>query len=166
MPLALAEKQYSDEVADASSPQNRRGKARETATVAQSPASKALVTEGEMETKQNILTPVHTEPATEDVKCARQIFEHESESHAPFHTRGSGGENYRWGDNDGQHVLSPPRGRCLAVTNRARICGLLLEKGARRTWRRSPSEYQSAIDKKYAVLLEGDDGRTFHTFSG
>lgn len=52
------------------------------------------------------------------------------------------------------------------TASRARICGLLVEKGARRGWRRAPSEEQVALDKKYAVLLEGDDGRNFCTFSG
>ncbi|CBN80071.1 conserved unknown protein [Ectocarpus siliculosus] len=52
------------------------------------------------------------------------------------------------------------------MASRARICEILVERGARRGWRRAPSEEQVALDKKYAVLLEGDDGRNFCTFSG
>lgn len=55
---------------------------------------------------------------------------------------------------------------CRRVASRARICGILVEKGARRTWRRIPSESQVALDKKYAALLKDDDGRRFSTFSG
>lgn len=50
--------------------------------------------------------------------------------------------------------------------SRARICGLLVERGARRTWRRAPSEQQVALHKKYTALLEDDDGRSLCTFSG
>eukprot|EP00903_Cladosiphon_okamuranus_P016290 g15022.t1 len=52
------------------------------------------------------------------------------------------------------------------MTSRARICGLLVERGARRAWRRAPSEQQVALHKKYAALLDNDDGRNLCTFSG
>lgn len=52
------------------------------------------------------------------------------------------------------------------LASRARICGLLVERGARRAWRRAPSEQQVALHKKYAALLEDDDGRNLCTFSG
>lgn len=60
----------------------------------------------------------------------------------------------------------PCRRRQRAIANRARICGLLVERGARRAWRRAPSEKQVALQKKYAALLEDDDGRNLCTFSG
>lgn len=52
------------------------------------------------------------------------------------------------------------------IAGRARICGILVEKGARRAWRRAPSGHQVELDKKYAALLEDDDGRNLCTFSG
>ena len=58
------------------------------------------------------------------------------------------------------------RQRQRAIASRARICGLLVERGARRSWRRAPSEQQVTLEKKYAALLEDDDGRNLCTFSG
>lgn len=52
------------------------------------------------------------------------------------------------------------------MASRARICGLLVERGARRAWRRTPSKQQATLDEKYAALLKDDDGRSFCTFSG
>ncbi|CAM9365120.1 unnamed protein product [Sphacelaria rigidula] len=49
---------------------------------------------------------------------------------------------------------------------RARICGLLVEHGARRTWRRAPSAKQIALDSKYSDLMKDDDGRNLCTFNG
>ncbi|CAB1119222.1 unnamed protein product [Ectocarpus sp. CCAP 1310/34] len=87
------------------------------------------------------------------------------------HVGGSGGGG---GGGGGGGARSPsPSSRSLCrrrwsrvTASRARICGILVERGARRGWRRAPSEEQVALDKKYAVLLEGDDGRNFCTFSG
>lgn len=61
---------------------------------------------------------------------------------------------------------SPCTRRRRLMASRARICGFLVERGARRAWRRSPSEKQVALDKKYSALLEDDDGRNLCTFSG
>lgn len=58
------------------------------------------------------------------------------------------------------------RRRRRVTASRSRICGLLVERGARRTWRRDRSEAQVALDNKYRLLLEGDDGRNFCTFNG
>lgn len=58
------------------------------------------------------------------------------------------------------------RRRRRTIASRARICGLLVERGARRAWRRAPSERQVALHTKYATLLEDDDGRNLCTFSG
>lgn len=58
------------------------------------------------------------------------------------------------------------RQRQRRIASRARICGLLVESGARRAWRRAPSEQQVSLHKKYAALLEDDDGRNLCTFSG
>lgn len=49
---------------------------------------------------------------------------------------------------------------------RARIYGLLVERGARRTWRRAPNAQQTTLDHKYAALMKHDDGRNFCTFNG
>ncbi|CAN0065441.1 unnamed protein product [Ectocarpus sp. 12 AP-2014] len=83
-----------------------------------------------------------------------------------------GGSGSGGGGGGGARSPSPSsrslcRRRWSRVTaSRARISGILVERGARRGWRRAPSEEQVALDKKYAVLLEGDDGRNFCTFSG
>lgn len=61
---------------------------------------------------------------------------------------------------------SPSHCQRRVMANRARICGLLLERGARRAWRRDPTEQLTTLDKKYAALLKDDDGRTFCTFNG
>lgn len=64
------------------------------------------------------------------------------------------------------YCFSPPDRQRRVVAGRARICGLLVERGARRVWRRAPSEQQTNLDEKYAALLKDDDGRSFCTFSG
>ncbi|CAM9601407.1 unnamed protein product [Scytosiphon promiscuus] len=59
------------------------------------------------------------------------------------------------------------RRRMRVAVSRARICGLLVERGARRTWRRGRSEAQVALDEKYRLLLlEGGGGRNLSTFNG
>lgn len=60
----------------------------------------------------------------------------------------------------------PGRRSRRTIASRARICGLLVERGARRAWRRAPSEQQVELHKKYAALLEDDNGRNLCTFSG
>ncbi|CAN0005718.1 unnamed protein product [Ectocarpus sp. 12 AP-2014] len=83
------------------------------------------------------------------------------------HVGGSGGGGGGVARSPSPSSRSLCRRRWSRVTaSRARICGILVERGARRGWRRAPSEEQVALDKKYAVLLEGDDSRNFCTFSG
>lgn len=67
------------------------------------------------------------------------------------------------GNNTGSAYSSLQR---RAAASRSRLCYLLADKGARHTWRRPPSERKAALEKKYADLLEGDDGRSFCTFNG
>lgn len=91
-------------------------------------------------------------------------------------THETGIEGQQHGEGDGAVCLDATRrgtnllGRDAPLRRRAasrgRIGGLLVERGARRTWRRAPSQRQAALDKKYAALLEDDDGRNFCTFNG
>lgn len=82
------------------------------------------------------------------------------------HGKGVGGTEAS-GTDKSRSSCTVPRSRCRRrIASRARICGLLIEKGARRSWRRAPSEQQVALHKKYAALLEDDDGRNLCTFSG
>lgn len=80
--------------------------------------------------------------------------------------KGVGGIGAGGTDKPRSSCALPCRRRRRIIASRARICGLLVERGARRAWRRTPSEQQVALEKKYAALLEDDDGRNLCTFSG
>ncbi|CAM9182311.1 unnamed protein product, partial [Hapterophycus canaliculatus] len=57
------------------------------------------------------------------------------------------------------------RRRRRVAASRGRIYGLLVQRGARRTWRRDRNDAQVALDEKYRLLLERDDGRKLCTFN-
>lgn len=65
-----------------------------------------------------------------------------------------------------QHLAHGENEQRRIAEGRARICGLLVEHGARRTWRRAPSAKQIALDNKYSDLMRDDDGRNLCTFNG
>lgn len=104
---------------------------------------------------------------TEGNSCTQQVCDHVQvmmPSHACKECAGNPAyKNCLLGSNIGSTCSSLQR---RAAASRSRLCDLLADRGARRTWRRPPSERQVALEKKYADLLQGDDGRTFCTFNG
>lgn len=104
---------------------------------------------------------------TEDISRTQQVCDHVQvmkPSNACKECAGNPADkNFLRGSNIGSTCSSLQR---RAAASRSRLCDLLADRGARRTWRRPPSERQVALEKKYADLLQGDDGHSFCTFNG